>query len=108
MKNKHSFFGLLIVCRSCFPFFVDWGGRPKNGSPAGVISGRWSVPHIPHIPAIPHTSTCDAHPNIVVNFIVKHSKLLNFKRFTGTRNLIPRRPIIKDVNSHPLDIYGGI
>lgn len=46
--------------------------------------------------------------NIVVNFIVKHSKLLNFKRFTGTRNLIPRRPIIKDVNSHPLDIYGGI
>lgn len=45
MKNKHSFFGLLIVCRSHLPPFVDWGGGPKNGSPAGVISGRWSVPH---------------------------------------------------------------
>jgi hypothetical protein len=45
MKNKHSFFGLLIVCRSHLPPFMDWGGGPKNGSPAGVISGRWSVPH---------------------------------------------------------------
>nr|DAJ22470.1 MAG TPA: hypothetical protein [Podoviridae sp. ctfN46] len=35
----------MIVCRSCFPCFVDWGGWPKNGSPAGPISGRWSVPH---------------------------------------------------------------
>lgn len=23
------------------------GAGPKNGSPAGPISGRWSVPHIP-------------------------------------------------------------
>lgn len=58
------FFGSLVVFRSHLPPFLDWGGGPKNGSPAGVISGRWSVPHIPHIPAIPHTSTCDAHPNI--------------------------------------------
>lgn len=60
VKSKINilFFGLLVVCRSYLPPFVDWGGGPKNGSPAGVISGRWSVPHIPH------TSICDAHPNI--------------------------------------------
>lgn len=85
VKSKISilFFGSLVILRSHLPPFVDWGGGPKNGSPAGVISGRWSVPHIPHIPAypaypsyplisphiphipaIPHTSTCDAQPNI--------------------------------------------
>lgn len=47
VKYKISiiFFGSQIVCRSCFPFFVDGGAGPKNGSPAGPISGRWSVPH---------------------------------------------------------------
>lgn len=57
---------LFSVCRS-FAVLVSrpsWigGGWSKNGSPAGPISGRWSVPYIPHIPAIPYTSTCDAHP----------------------------------------------
>lgn len=48
-----------------FPALRGLGGAvQKNGRPHGPISGRWSVPHIPHIPAIPHTSTCDAHPNI--------------------------------------------
>lgn len=46
------------------------GGLVKNGSPAGPISGRWSVPHIPHIPIppphIPHTSTCNAHSSISI------------------------------------------
>nr|DAS26937.1 MAG TPA: hypothetical protein [Caudoviricetes sp.] len=40
------------------------GGWSKNGSPAGPISGRWSVPHtpphpsnnVPHIPLLPITS----------------------------------------------------
>lgn len=44
-KNKHSFFGSLIVCRSYFLISEGWGGDPKNGRPAGSISGRWSVPH---------------------------------------------------------------
>ena len=48
-KNKHSFFWdrwsfSVPICR---PSWIG-GGGPKNGSPAGVISGRWSVPHIPH------------------------------------------------------------
>ena len=59
MKNKHSFFYLLIVCRSCFLIYEGWGGDPKNGSPAGVISGRWSVPHIP---AYPYMSDVPTYP----------------------------------------------
>lgn len=39
---------------------------------------------------------------IVVNIIVFHRNLFNFKRFNGIRNLIPQHPIIEDVNSHPL------
>ena len=31
------------------------GGGTKNGSPAGPISGRWSVPHIP-LPSYPTSS----------------------------------------------------
>lgn len=31
------------------------GGWSKNGSPAGPISGRWSVPHIP-LPSYPTSS----------------------------------------------------
>ena len=34
--------------------------------------------------------------------------LWDFRRFNATCGLIARRPIIEDVNSHPLDIYGGI
>jgi hypothetical protein len=46
MQNKHSFFR--IAGRLPFPFPVLrglGGGWVKNGSPAGPISGRWSVPH---------------------------------------------------------------
>lgn len=57
VKYKISilFFGSLIVCRSCLPAFVGGGGGTKNGSPAGPISGRWSVPHIP-LPSYPTSS----------------------------------------------------
>lgn len=33
---------------------------------------------------------------------------LNFRRFNGIRNLIPLRPIIENVNSHPLYVYRSI
>lgn len=61
------------------------GGGTKNGSPAGVISGRWSVPHITHIPTYstshsyvspttrpaypPHIPTCPSSQHIP-NFII--------------------------------------
>lgn len=35
------------------------GAGPKNGSPAGPISGRWSVPHIP---AYPYMSVVPTYP----------------------------------------------
>lgn len=38
----------------CRPSWIG-GGGPKNGSPAGPISGRWSVPHIP-LPSYPTSS----------------------------------------------------
>lgn len=53
------FFGSQIVCRSCLPAFADGGGGTKNGSPAGVISGRWSVPHTP---SYPYMSVIPSYP----------------------------------------------
>lgn len=38
-----------------FDFCGLGGVRAKNGSPAGSISGRWSVPHIP-LPSYPTSS----------------------------------------------------
>lgn len=46
--------------------------------------------------------------NIVANFIVFKKILLNYKRFTAARNLAALRPIIEDVNSHPLYVYCSI
>ena len=70
VKYKISilFFGSLIVCRSCFPFFVDWGGGTKNGSPAGPISGRWSVPHI-ILPEYPSYFLTTISPSISFNLL---------------------------------------
>ena len=62
LKISILFFGSLVVFRSHLPPFLDWGGGPKNGSPAGPISGRWSVPHIPAYP--PHIPTCPASRHI--------------------------------------------
>lgn len=45
---------------------------------------------------------------IVANFIVFKKILLNYKRFTAARNLAALRPIIEDVNSHPLYVYCSI
>lgn len=50
------------------------GGGTKNGSPAGVISGRWSVPHIPHIPHIP---ICPASQHIPMSPSLIPSRLNN-------------------------------
>lgn len=85
LKISILFFGSLVVFRSHLPPFLDWGGGPKNGSPAGVISGRWSVPHITHIPTYstshsyvspttrpaypPHIPTCPSSQHIP-NFII--------------------------------------
>lgn len=49
---------------------LEGGVGPKNGSPAGPISGRWSVPHTPpyispHIsPHVPHIPTCPSSQHI--------------------------------------------
>ena len=48
VKYKISiiFFRLADRLPFLFPVLRGWGGAgPKNGSPAGPISGRWSVPH---------------------------------------------------------------
>lgn len=50
LKISILFFGSLVIFRSHLPPFVDWGDGAKNGSTAGPISGRWSVPHIPTYP----------------------------------------------------------
>lgn len=54
-KISILFFGSLIVCRSYLQPLQAGGGGTKNGSPAGPISGRWSVPHIP-LPSYPTSS----------------------------------------------------
>lgn len=47
VKYKISIIFFRFADRLPFPFtaLCGWGGGPKNGSPAGPISGRWSVPH---------------------------------------------------------------
>lgn len=47
VKYKISILFFRLVDRLPFlsPAFASGGGGPKNGSPAGPISGRWSVPH---------------------------------------------------------------
>ena len=77
VKYKISilFFGSLIVCRFCLPAFVGGGGGTKNGSPAGPISGRWSVPHIPHISAYPAYPTASRYFWLPSGFILKISYL---------------------------------
>nr|DAR40590.1 MAG TPA: hypothetical protein [Caudoviricetes sp.] len=54
MKNKHSFFGLQIVCRSCFPSFVDWGGLVQKRQPGRADFGEVVRP--PYPPISPHVS----------------------------------------------------
>nr|DAY39004.1 MAG TPA: hypothetical protein [Caudoviricetes sp.] len=60
IDNQQVKYKISIPFSACRSFAVpvsrsSWirGADPKNGSLAGPISGRWSVPHIPHIPAYP-------------------------------------------------------
>lgn len=86
MKNKHSFFGLQIVCRSCFPSFVDWGGlvqkrQPGRANFGEVVRPAYPPPIIPHLispimsrisssPNIPHTSSQPYHlPSHLICYI---------------------------------------
>lgn len=75
LKISILFFGSLVIFRSHLPPFVDWGDGAKNGSTAGPISGRWSVPHIPAYPRIslhvrrPNISHLSSPNDFLINFI---------------------------------------
>ena len=61
------FFGLQIVCRSCFPFFVDWGGLVQKRQPGRADFGEVVRPayHPLRISLIlPITSRISSSPNI--------------------------------------------
>lgn len=68
--------GILFSARRSFAVPVSrpsWigGAGPKNGSPAGPISGRWSVPHITHIPTCPESQHIPtSHHHLIISLIL--------------------------------------
>ena len=65
LKNKHSFFGLLVVCRSCFLSFVDRGGRDQKRQHGRADFGEVVRPAYPlHIPS--YLTTYPAYPYMSV------------------------------------------
>lgn len=73
LKISILFFGSLVIFRSHLPPFVDWGDGAKNGSTAGPISGRWSVPHIPAYPYMSGVPTYPiSHPLTTFSLILLH------------------------------------
>ena len=87
VKYKISifFFGSQIVCRSCFPSFVDWGGagpktaaRPgrfRGGGPSRISPSHHTPPHlsnnVPHIilPEYPSYFLTTISPSISFNLL---------------------------------------
>lgn len=55
-KISIPFFGSLVVCRSRFPSFVDWGGLGQKRQPGRADFGEVVRPAYPTYPAYPNMS----------------------------------------------------